>query len=84
MTEDNVGTIINTAEILEDYNEKDIKDVDSTAGNKKANEDDISTVSLIVSISTGAVYVYIALAIIVVAILFVGVYIIKKKVLTNN
>ena len=81
MTENNTGTIINTAEILESYNEKGI---DSIAGNKQSNEDDISTVSLILSIKTGEIYLYIGLFIVTILILGIGCYYIKKEVLSSK
>lgn len=81
LTEDNLGTITNTAEINEDYNENLTIDIDSTPGNKKAGEDDMSTVSVIIGINTGRIIVYISLVLATIAILATGTYLIKKKVL---
>ena len=39
--EENMGVMINTAEISEDYNESDTPDIDSTPNNKEEGEDDI-------------------------------------------
>ncbi len=81
LTEDNLGTVTNTAEISEDYNENLIIDIDSTPGNKKAEEDDMSTVSVIIGLNTGRIIVYISLVLTTIAILATGTYLIKKKVL---
>lgn len=81
MTEDTLGTITNTAEIQEEANEFMKSDIDSTPGNKQANEDDISTVSVIIGLNTGRIILYISLTIAVIAILGVGIYLINKKVL---
>lgn len=81
MTEDTLGTITNTAEIQEETNEFMKSDIDSTPGNKQANEDDISTVSVIIGLNTGRIILYISLTIAVIAILGVGIYLINKKVL---
>ena len=81
MTEDTLGTITNTAEIQEEANEFMKSDIDSTPGNKQANEDDISTVSVIIGLNTGRIILYISLTIAVIVILGVGIYLINKKVL---
>ena len=81
LTEDNLGTVTNTAEISEDYNENLIIDIDSTPGNKKAGEDDISTVSVIIGLNTGRIILYISLVLTTIVILATGTYLIKKKVL---
>ena len=81
MTEDTLGTITNTAEIQEEANEFMKSDIDSIPGNKQANEDDISTVSVIIGLNTGRIILYISLTIAVIAILGVGIYLINKKVL---
>ena len=84
LTEDNLGTVTNTAEILEDSNDNLIEDVDSTPGNKNTNEDDISTVSAIISVGTGRVILYISLIITIIAILGIGIYLIREKVLKTE
>ena len=81
LNEDNLGTVTNTAEIMEDSNDNLIEDIDSTPGNKNTNEDDISTVSVIISVGTGRMIIYISLIITVIGILGIGIYLIKKKVL---
>ena len=84
LTEDNLGTVTNTAEIMEDSNDSLIEDVDSTPGNKNTNEDDISTVSVIISVGTGRVILYISLILTIIAILGIGIYLIKEKVLKKE
>lgn len=80
LTEDNLGTVMNTAEIKQDGNDKLIGDIDSTPGNKKAEEDDMSTVSVIIGLNTGRMMLYISLCLVTITILGVGTYIIKKKI----
>lgn len=80
LTENNLGTVTNTAEIKEDSNDKLVGDIDSTPGNKKAGEDDMSTVSVIIGLNTGKVIVYISLFLVTAIILGGGTYIIKKKI----
>lgn len=81
MTTDNMGLIYNTAEIGETMNNLNQPDKDSTPNNNNKNEDDISSVELIVSIGTGALIGYISLIIISAVILVAGIYEINKKVL---
>lgn len=81
MTEDNLGTIINTAEIKEAYNEKYVGDRDSIPGNKKADEDDMSTVSIIVGLNTGRIVCYISFIVVTMILVAIGIYIINKKVI---
>ena len=76
-----LGTIINLAEVGLDYNEKGIKDIDSTAGNMQDNEDDMSSVTLIIGVKTGRTVLYISIITISILMLGFGVYMIKKKVL---
>ena len=78
---DSTGTIENIGEIGASSNLQSIKESDSTAGNKQAGEDDISTASLIVSIATGTPMMYIGIVIGTMAVLGLGIYIINKKVL---
>ena len=51
----NIGTKTNTAEILEDYNESDTPDIDSTPGNKDLNEDDIDNAQIMITVKTGGI-----------------------------
>ena len=71
----------NTAEIAEVYNELGTNDVNSIPGNKVQGEDDLSKADLLISISTGREVMYIGLTISMIAIIAVGIYLIKKKVL---
>ena len=81
LTEDDFTTITNTAEISEDYNEELIYDVDSTPGNNEENEDDISTVSVIIGVKTGKAVTYTVFIVILIGIVGFGCYIINKKIL---
>lgn len=84
MTEENVGLIHNTAEIIESYNEQGIQDVDSTGANKVQGEDDFGLADVYISVKTGAIVFYTTLTILVVVILGIGTYFIKKKVLEER
>lgn len=53
ITGENLGTVRNTAEIAESYNEYSIKDINSTAGNKQDGENDMSSADAIIGMSTG-------------------------------
>ncbi len=55
MTENNTGLTKNMAEIAEDYNELGLKDSNSTPGNKKQGENDMSSAEAIISIRTGGI-----------------------------
>mgnify|MGYP004623896029 CR=1 FL=1 len=81
LTENDFKTITNIAEISEDYNEKLIYDIDSTPGNKVENEDDMSSVSLIIAVSTGIAIAYTTTVIIMMIIIVLGIYLIKKNFL---
>ena len=81
MDNDSTGTFINVAEIGDDYNEKGLEDYNSTVGNKQQGENDMSDVTLIIGVKTGRVVTYIGLGIVCIALLGVGIYIIRKKVL---
>ena len=71
LTESNLGTTMNEAEIKESYNNYGIKD-------QKQNEK--STADLIISIKTGTIATYITITITAIAALVVGTYLIKKYV----
>ena len=79
---DNLGLKNNVAEIRKDYNEVGAKDIDSTPGNKVPGEDDIDDAPVILAIRTGAPVVYTGVAIAVIAIVSLGVVVIRKRVLT--
>lgn len=80
-TGDITGTYTNTAEIGESYNEQGVDDINSTPGNQKNGENDMSTAQLIISVSTGRIFLYIVLIITIIAIIACGVCAIKKLVL---
>lgn len=84
MNQDNVGTVINTAEISQTNNDFNLNDIDSIPGNQKQGEDDISVAEVLISIRTGTAWMYTGLIIIIVAILAIGIYIINKKVLKED
>ena len=74
-------TITNNAEIYETSNDYGLEDVDSTPGNKASNEDDYSSANVLTSIQTGQAIIYTVLGLVIVAIIGVGAYVIKKKVI---
>lgn len=53
ITGENVGTIRNTAEIAETYNELGISDIDSTVMNKKDGENDMSSADVVILMNAG-------------------------------
>ena len=81
MTENNLGLYNNTAEIYEAYNDLGIEDVDSTAGNKMSNEDDISSADVLITVKTGETILFVGLSISIILTIGIGAYFIKKKVL---
>lgn len=83
MTENDTGSVINTAELAETYNELGIDDINSVPGNKVQGEDDISSAELIISIRTGRVIIYFAIIIMIILIIGAGAYLIKTKVLNK-
>ena len=83
-TEEALGTLVNTAEIYESYNELGLQDIDSTAGNGIDTEDDISRADVILSIVTGRAVLYTSIALMVVAMLGFGIFEIKRQVLDKK
>lgn len=79
--ENNMGVMINTAEISEDYNEYGVPDIDSTPDNQKEGEDDIDDAPVMLSVSTGQMRIYFTLGFIVLVTVAGGVILIKKFVL---
>ena len=84
ITEDSLGNLNNNAEIYESYNEQGLKDIDSTAGNKAQDEDDMSTADIILSIVTGKIIMYTTITLGVIAILGFGVFEIRKRVIKKK
>lgn len=78
MTENNTGTVINTAEIGKATNAYEIEDTDSTPGNKVNGEDDISTAEVIISIKTGEIYINL-IVILTVIVIVGGIILLKKR-----
>ncbi len=85
---DNLGLKTNIAEISEDYNDHNSKDIDSTPDNKQdpyeteqEDDDDFALVILSLKTGIGMGTAYTLLTTIVVAILGIGIYLIKKYVL---
>ena len=79
--ENNMGVMVNTAEISKDYNEYGVPDRDSIPDNKKPGEDDIDDAPVMLSISTGQMRIYFVLGFAVLITIAGGVVIIKKYVL---
>ena len=84
MTSEETGTYTNTAEIVKDYNDAGVIDINSTPNNKQEGENDISKAELIVAVSTGAIAMYIMLFSTSVMILATGIYFIKTKILDSK
>ena len=83
MTENNVGLINNTAEIDESYNELGLADSNSTPGNRVNGENDMGSADVLLGIRTGGA-VYIGIAIAVVVVLGVIAFVIIKIRRKNN
>ena len=84
MTEENTGLVNNKAEIAESYNEAGIKDIDSTAGNKVQNEDDMGSADVIIGVKTGAMVTYIGLTMSVIILIGTAAYLLKRKMDSEN
>ena len=79
MTNSNTGLVNNTAEISEDFNEKGLKDINSTVNNKNANENDFGSADVIIGVKTGEKETYIGVTIVSCAVVLAYVYYKKKK-----
>lgn len=79
--EENMGVMVNTAEISEDKNESDTPDIDSTPNNKKEGEDDIDDAPVALTMVTGNGPMYIGITAGTLAIIAGGVFLIKKYVI---
>ena len=81
--EDNMGVMVNTAEISEDKDEDgdDVEDIDSTPNNKEEGEDDIDDAPVALTMVTGSAPLYIGLTAGTLAIIAGGVFLIKKYVI---
>lgn len=78
------GSYINTAEIGASYNELGISDINSVENNKKPGENDISSATVILSISTGKTITVITILLSSIFILGIGIILIKKKILNKK
>ena len=84
ITEDKLGIASNTAEIYETYNEQGLQDIDSKEANEATNEDDMSKADLVLGLVTGKIITYTAIIVIVITILGIGIFEIKKHVLNKK
>ena len=78
---DNLALKTNTAEISEDDNEYGVPDKDSTPDNKQEGEDDIDIAKVILAVSTGAAKTYFTLTLGLLAVVLIGIALIKKFVI---
>lgn len=78
---DNLGLKTNIAEISEDYNDRNVPDIDSTPDNKVPGEDDIDDAPVLLSVSTGQVRIYFTLGFAILITIASGIILIKKFVL---
>ncbi len=78
---DNLGLKVNTAEISEDYNDRDVPDRDSTPDNQIPGEDDIDDAPVLISITTGQEKMYLTLGLTILITIAGGIILIKKFVL---
>ena len=78
-----MGEMVNVAEISEDKNDHNAKDIDSVPNNKKDGEDDIDDAPVLLTIKTGGADVmkYTILTTVILAMLASGIIAIKKYVL---
>ena len=84
-SKDNMGVLINTAEINKDHNDYGAPDIDSTPGNNVPGEDDIDDAPVMLTVKTGEdIVMYISIAVGALAIVTAGAIVVKKKVLENN
>ena len=81
MNNEDFGIISNSAEIFEVSNNYGLLDIDSIPGNKIEREDDYSIANVIIGVKTGQTIIYCILSLIVIFIIGVGTYVIKKKIL---
>ena len=80
MTDENLGTVSNTAEIVEDYNIYGVSDLDSTPNNKSQNEDDFARADSYLSVKTGEIFIYISVIITTIILIGIAVMVVILKV----
>ena len=84
MNDNNTGIVNNNAELYEVYNEEGTLDIDSTPANKVSSEDDMSSADVVIGVKTGDAVIYtILISTIICAVIGVGTYFIRKKLLTK-
>lgn len=81
MTNTNTGLTNNKAEIVEDYNNLGISDLDSTLNNKQENEDDMGQANIIISVSTGKTIGFIIITLIIAICIGILVFFNFKKII---
>ena len=79
MTENNTGRINNRAEIVEDYNDLGLTDINSTPGNQASGENDMGSADVILSLRTGGAIYISAVIVALVILIIIGFVIWKKK-----
>lgn len=84
MTENNVGRVNNTAEIVEAYNELGLQDSNSIPGNKTQGENDMGSADIIISIQTGETILYTSIIVICVIAILSGVAVVLVKKIKKN
>ena len=83
-SKDNMGVLINTAEINKDHNDYGAPDIDSTPGNNVPGEDDIDDAPVMLTVKTGnTMIITISLGLGIITILSIGIFEIKRKVLID-
>ena len=84
MNEHSSSLMSNTAEIYETYNVYGAKDINSTAGNKLQNENDMSTADTIIGTKTGEVFVYVSIIITTLLLGGIVIFIVSSKVVIRK
>ena len=75
----NDGSSDRTAEIAESYNEKGLKDINSTEGNRNNSENDYGTAELIISVKTGGILLTTTIIGMIIVMICLAIYFIKLK-----
>ncbi len=86
MTNENTGVVNNRAEIVEDYNEYGVSDINSTPNNNISGENDMGSADVIIGISTGGTIIaYVILAMINTGLIIIAIRLmIKNKIIRIN
>ena len=79
--ENNMGVMVNVAEISEDKNDSNTPDIDSTPNNKKEGEDDIDDAPVALSVVTGSAPTYLFAIGTTLILIAGGLFLIKKYVI---